>query len=108
MPGSVLARRKARGSVARACLALVTTATAVAVALPSGASAEVPPYSLPVTLPAPKQSPAVDANAPYTPVVLDLIHQLEPSNPPTRDRARQREQAAARRAERRPATTSGR
>jgi beta-glucosidase len=56
---------------------------AAVVALPSAASAEVPPYSLPVTLPAPKQSPAVDANAPYTPVVLDLIHQLEPSSPPT-------------------------
>src|SRR5690348_3089036 len=58
---------------------------AVAVALPQAASADVPPYSLPVTLPAPKQSPAVDANAPYTSVVLDLIHQLEPSSPPTRD-----------------------
>src|SRR4051795_5182136 len=58
---------------------------AVAVALPGGASAEVPPYSFPVTLPAAKQSPAVDANAPYTSVVLDLIHQLEPSSPPTRD-----------------------
>src|SRR4051812_3814434 len=52
---------------------------------PSAASAEVPPYSLPVTLPGAKQSPAVDANAPYTTVVLDLIHQLEPSSPPTRD-----------------------
>ena len=41
--------------------------------------------SVPVTLPAAKTSPAVDANAPYTSVVLDLIHQLEPSNPPTRD-----------------------
>src|SRR6188472_142237 len=58
---------------------------AVAVALPGGASAEVPPYSIPVTLPATTQSPAVDANAPYTSVVLDLIHQLEPSSPPTRD-----------------------
>ncbi|WP_084286237.1 glycoside hydrolase family 3 C-terminal domain-containing protein [Solirubrobacter soli] len=69
----------------RASLALATSAMAVAVALPGGASAEVPPYSFPVTLPAAKQSPAVDANAPYTSVVLDLIHQLEPSNPPTRD-----------------------
>src|SRR4051812_18192525 len=58
---------------------------AAVVALPSAASAEVPPYSLPVTLPTAKQSPAVDANAPYTSVVLDLIHQLEPSSPPTRD-----------------------
>jgi beta-glucosidase len=84
MPGSVLVRRKAGGSVARACLVLATTAMAVVVALPAGASAEVPPYSLPVTLPLAKQSPAVDANAPYTSVVLDLIHQLEPSSPPTR------------------------
>src|SRR3954454_22770908 len=53
-------------------------------ALPSAPSAEAPPYSLPVTLPAAKQSPPVDANAPYTAVVLDLIHQLEPSSPPAR------------------------
>src|SRR5215475_3055641 len=50
---------------ARACLALATFSMAVVVALPSAASA--------------------DANAPYTSVVLDLIHQLEPSSPPTRD-----------------------
>ncbi len=73
------------GPVARACLALATCAMAAVVALPSAASAEVPPYSLPVTLPGAKQSPPVDANAPYTPVVMDLIHQLEPSSPPTRD-----------------------
>ncbi len=41
------------------------------------------PYSLPVQLPAAKSSPAVTANAPYTPVVKSLIAQLEPSNPPT-------------------------
>ena len=74
----------ARPVRARALLALTTTALAVAVGLPSAASAEVPPYSLPVTLPAAKSSPPVDANAPYTAVVLDLIHQLEPSSPPTR------------------------
>ena len=73
------------GFAARATLALATSAMAVAVALPAGASAEVPPYSFPVTLPGATQSPAVDANAPYTSVVLDLIHQLEPSSPPTRD-----------------------
>jgi beta-glucosidase len=73
------------GFAVRASLALATSAMTVAVALPGGASAEVPPYSFPITLPAAKQSPAVDANAPYTPVVLDLIHQLEPSDPPTRD-----------------------
>ena len=70
---------------ARALLALATFSMAAAVAVPSAASAEVPPYSLPVTLPSAKTSPAVDANAPYTSVVLDLIHQLEPSTPPTRD-----------------------
>ena len=73
------------GLVARACVTLATCSMAAVVALPSAASAEVPPYSLPVTLPGAKQSPAVDANAPYTSVVLDLIHQLEPSSPPTRD-----------------------
>src|SRR3954453_21033670 len=87
-PGSRRAGRREAltrsGLVARACLALATCSMAAVVALPSAASAEVPPYSLPVTLPAPKQSPAVDPGAPYTPLVLDLIHQLEPSSPPTR------------------------
>jgi beta-glucosidase len=41
------------------------------------------PYSLPVTLPSTKMSSAIDPAAPYTPVVLSLIAQLEPSNPPT-------------------------
>lgn len=41
------------------------------------------PYALPVHLPASKPSPAVAADAPYTPAVLNLIAQLEPSNPPT-------------------------
>jgi beta-glucosidase len=70
---------------ARACIALATFSMAVGVALPAAASADVPPYSLPVTLPTARTSPAVDANAPYTSVVLDLIKQLEPSTPPTRD-----------------------
>src|SRR3954468_804254 len=88
-PGSRRAGRREAltrsGLVARACVALATCSMAAVVALPSAASADVPPYSLPVTLPGAKQSPPVDANAPYTPVVLDLIHQLEPSSPPTRD-----------------------
>src|SRR3954453_17721481 len=88
-PGSRRAGRREAltrsGLVARACAALATCSMAAVVALPSAASADVPPYSLPVTLPGAKQSPPVDANAPYTPVVLDLIHQLEPSSPPTRD-----------------------
>lgn len=41
------------------------------------------PYSFPVWLPAPRQSPPEDPAAPYTPVVLQLIHQLEPHSPPT-------------------------
>ncbi len=41
------------------------------------------PYDLPVTLPSSQSSPQVDQNAPYTPVVLSLIAQLELSNPPT-------------------------
>ena len=56
----------------------------------SGAHARVPsalpgdvPYALPVRLPAVKSSPDFRSDAPYTPVVLSLIAQLEPSNPPT-------------------------
>jgi len=48
-----------------------------------GVPAGTIPYSLPVKLPAGKTSPAVDPAAPYTPVVLNLIAQLEPSSPPT-------------------------
>jgi hypothetical protein len=38
------------------------------------------PYSLPVQLPSTKNSPAVTADAPYTPVVRNLIAQLEPTS----------------------------
>jgi len=41
------------------------------------------PYSLPVVLPAPAKSPAEDPSAPYTPLVLKLIGQLEAHTPPT-------------------------
>jgi beta-glucosidase len=41
------------------------------------------PNALPVQLPGAKTSPSFTADAPYTPVVLSLIAQLEPSNPPT-------------------------
>src|SRR4051794_38142726 len=88
-PGSRRAGRREAltrsGLFARAWGALATCSRAGVVALPSAAWGDVPPYSPPVTLPGAKQSPPVDANAPYTPVVLDLIHQLEPSSPPTRD-----------------------
>jgi len=41
------------------------------------------PYKLPVQLPSTTNSPSVAADAPYTPAVLNLIAQLEPSDPPT-------------------------
>jgi beta-glucosidase len=41
------------------------------------------PYTFPVLLPTPKTSPTDDPAAPYTPLVLDLIRQLEPHTPPT-------------------------
>jgi len=44
---------------------------------------EAIPYSVPVALPTPKSSPAEDPAAPYTPLVVRLIKQLEPHNPPT-------------------------
>ena len=53
----------------------------------AAASSSVPsnvPYDLSAPLPASASSPSVDAAAPYTPAVLSLIAQLEPSNPPTR------------------------
>lgn len=41
------------------------------------------PYSLPVVLPPPRESPPEDSAAPYTPLVINLIRQLEPDSPPT-------------------------
>jgi len=41
------------------------------------------PYTLPVQLPGEKSSPAVDAQAPYTPAVTNLIAQLEGNGTPT-------------------------
>lgn len=84
MPGPGRNRRRADGWMARGCLGAATVALAAAVAWPGAASADVPPYQFPVVLPAAKSSPAVDANAPYTATVLNLIQQLEPDNPPTR------------------------
>src|SRR4051812_22970267 len=70
---------------ARACLGLATAACAAVVAWPAAAAADAPPSRLPAALPAAKQSPPVDASAPYTDTVKSLIAQLEPSSPPTRD-----------------------
>ena len=70
------------GAVVALPLAPLGTSSALA-----AASTTVPsdvPYALPVTqLPSVKSSPPVAADAPYTPAVLNLIAQLEPSNPPT-------------------------
>jgi beta-glucosidase len=59
-----------------------TGATAPGIAGRDGTPADVP-YALPVKLPSGTSSPSVAADAPYTPVVLSLIAQLEPDHPPT-------------------------
>jgi glucose/arabinose dehydrogenase len=41
------------------------------------------PSDVPYQLPTTPSSPSVAADAPYTPAVLNLIAQLEPSTPPT-------------------------
>ncbi len=62
----------------------IAAAAVVATVCLSPAAADTPPYTLPVTLPsASADSPSFDAAAPYTPAVLSLIAQLEPTNPPT-------------------------
>lgn len=70
-----------------AALAGVALAAAGLAATSSARSADPTPsnvpYSLPVEIPADTSSPAVSAQAPYTPAVLNLIAQLEPSSPPT-------------------------
>jgi beta-glucosidase len=61
---------------------VIAVAAVVSMFTLSSASADAPPYSMPVSLPAPAAAPSLDAAAPYTPAVLNLIAQLEPSNPP--------------------------
>jgi len=85
MRASISASRKARPWALPSPGSVSSAPVVASLTVFMHASAEVPPYSFPVTLPGATQSPAVDANAPYTSVVLDLIHQLEPSSPPTRD-----------------------
>jgi beta-glucosidase len=60
-------------------LVVLGAACFAALIVMSSASADVPPYSLPVALPSSISSPSVDAAAPYTPAVLSLIAQLEAS-----------------------------
>ena len=67
----------------------LTTSWAWAQAEPARDSAlSAAPYSLPVELPEPKLSPQEDPAAPYTPLVLSLISQLEASQPPTPEEIR--------------------
>src|SRR5436305_12768043 len=69
----------------RAAVGLIIGALTLGLVKVSSAGAGDVPYQLPVVLPsANKASPPVDPRAPYAPIVLDLIRQLEPSNPPTR------------------------
>src|SRR5437660_5348790 len=75
------ARMLGRAAVLALALGIAPLASAVT---PTAADTSTNiPYSLPVQLPSAKSSPSVDAYAPYTPAVLSLIAQLEPSNPPT-------------------------
>ena len=80
MTGAV--RRRLRTRLTGALLALGATALVLTIGLPS-AGADTAPYTLPVSLPSAVSAPSFDAAAPYTPAVLSLIAQLEPSNPPT-------------------------
>ena len=74
--------RRSLGRVAKTLLALGATSVAALVGL-SSAAADTPPYSFPVSLPSSIVSPSFDAAAPYTPAVLSLIAQLEPTSTPT-------------------------
>ena len=72
-----------RTSRIRRAVALVTVGlviTAAGAAAPS-VGADPLPYRLPVTLPGPAASPPMAADAPWTPMVKSLMHQLEPSQP---------------------------
>jgi hypothetical protein len=71
-------------------LAVVTVATTFLLLLPDDLSAQGQsvnspevPYSLPVVFPTSKNSPAENLEAPYTPLVIKLIRQLERHSPPT-------------------------
>src|SRR6187549_564738 len=76
------AHRRPRTWFAKALLTVAAASVAALVGL-STAAADVPPYSLPASLPGTVPAPSVDAAAPYTPAVLSLIAQLEPTGTPT-------------------------
>ncbi len=84
------ARHKVRRRVTRAVLVVgAAGACAVSIAASTGTPAAADtsaftPYTVPVTnalLPAQGTSPSIDPAAPYTPVVVSLIAQLEGGNP---------------------------
>src|SRR3954454_1236218 len=61
----------------------VLMGVAIALVAPTVAAADPVPYSLSATLPAPGSSPPTAADAPFTPLVKQLIGQLLPDTPPT-------------------------
>ena len=67
------------GTRARQAFLVLLAASVAALVGLAPASADVPPYSMPVSLPGSLDAPSVDAAAPYTPAVLSLIAQLEPT-----------------------------
>ena len=75
--------RRAAMVLIAAVVAALSLGLGISVAAPHDVPSNVP-YDLGAPLPSDKTSPTVDAAAPYTPAVLSLIAQLEPSNPPTR------------------------
>jgi len=87
MGATALSNRISRRRRARVLVGLMTLLASGVVAAGTSAGRADPapnvPYSLPVSLPAAKSSPSMDAAAPYTPAVLSLIAQLEPSANPT-------------------------
>ncbi len=71
------------GLIILAAIVLTLARPANSAAQSSTAGNEGVPYALPVVLPPAKSSPPEDPAAPYSPIVLSLISQLEPHNPPT-------------------------
>src|SRR5262245_21421059 len=67
----------------RRALLVLTAAAVTALMVMGSAAADTPPYTLPVALPGSVNAPSVDSSAPYTPAVLSLIAQLEPTATPT-------------------------
>ena len=71
------------GTAALGAAVLLVTGVAASFARSADPTPSNIPYTLPVQIPADASAPSVSAQAPYTPAVLNLIAQLEPSSPPT-------------------------